>query len=679
MATYTPNLGLTLPDYNEDADISIFNENMRLIDAKLALATASVAGLVMPDNETITVNQGVLTVVGGSGGGSGTGNDTIATNEEISDITNGEGGDSESGTTPDISSIGDATAYTKGISRPDNTTIFVENGVLSAKQYTLNPATANTLGGIKVGENLQITQDGVLSATDTIYELPRASSSVLGGVRIDNESIKMDEYGFIHVDFTDLALPVATDNTLGIVRAGDNVTIDEDGYLSVDFPQSYTLPIATLSILGGVIPDGQTILINDRGVISVPFADDSSYGLVRPDNTSIVIENGVISTIDSSYELPMASNNTLGGVMVDNETITIDATGTISSVFSYELPMATESTLGGIIVDGETLQIDENGVLSTTFSDFSITMATHDRLGGVKIDNDTITIDDEGHISANTKIASTTTLGSVMVDGRTIVVDALGTLSVRTAYVLPAATKSALGGVRVDSDISPIYLTENNVLALNILEDSGLKIIYDEDLGMTITHDSGSGVMTAAGYQDAANLMLGGQLIFPYIIFDQYGHEKSVRNRSLTLPALSSTFRQELEQDGSYTVHLNPASNSVLGGIIASENSFTISGAGVLDVKETTNSMIDDIIGTTVINPDGTIGSMPIATADVIGGIKIGDNLIITGDGRVSVNKDMVSATSVYESGIELGSITINGETVTFYIPDYEYADGMEF
>lgn len=173
--------------------------------------------------------------------------------------------------------------------------------------------------------------------------------------------------------------------------------------------------------------------------------------------------------------------------------------------------------------------------------------------------------------------------------------------------------------------------------------------------------------------------MLGGQLIFPYIIFDQYGHEKSVRNRTLSLPALSSTFTQELEQDGSYTVYLNPASPTILGGVIASENSFTITSSGLLDVKETTNSDIDEIIGATIVNPDGTIGSMPVATSSVIGGIKIGENLIITGDGTVSVNRDMVSAESVYTQGIELGSITINGETVTFYIPDYEYADGMEF
>ena len=60
-----------------------------------------------------------------------------------------------------------ATTSTAGIVKPDGTTITVdEDGTLhGASTYNLPTASATVLGGIKVGENLTITEDGTLSAT----------------------------------------------------------------------------------------------------------------------------------------------------------------------------------------------------------------------------------------------------------------------------------------------------------------------------------------------------------------------------------------------------------------------------------------------------------------------------------------------------------------------------------
>lgn len=59
----------------------------------------------------------------------------------------------------------------------------VEQG---ANKYVLPTASSSTLGGIKVGNNLTIS-DGVLSGTpDTKYVLPTASTSVLGGIKVGN-------------------------------------------------------------------------------------------------------------------------------------------------------------------------------------------------------------------------------------------------------------------------------------------------------------------------------------------------------------------------------------------------------------------------------------------------------------------------------------------------------------
>ena len=75
----------------------------------------------------------------------------------------------------------------KGLSTEDYTTAEknklagIETG---ANAYSLPKAAAGTLGGIKVGNNLSIDNDGVLSATDMHYTLPTADASTKGGIKV---------------------------------------------------------------------------------------------------------------------------------------------------------------------------------------------------------------------------------------------------------------------------------------------------------------------------------------------------------------------------------------------------------------------------------------------------------------------------------------------------------------
>lgn len=54
----------------------------------------------------------------------------------------------------------------------------------ATRNYHLPIASATTLGGIKVGTNLTIEEDGTLNAESTEYNLPVATSSKLGGIKI---------------------------------------------------------------------------------------------------------------------------------------------------------------------------------------------------------------------------------------------------------------------------------------------------------------------------------------------------------------------------------------------------------------------------------------------------------------------------------------------------------------
>lgn len=54
----------------------------------------------------------------------------------------------------------------------------------ATRNYHLPVASATTLGGIKVGDNLTIESDGTLNAESTEYDLPVATSGTLGGIKV---------------------------------------------------------------------------------------------------------------------------------------------------------------------------------------------------------------------------------------------------------------------------------------------------------------------------------------------------------------------------------------------------------------------------------------------------------------------------------------------------------------
>ena len=79
--------------------------------------------------------------------------------------------------------------------------------------YTLPTASADTLGGVKIGDNLSIDGSGVLSAVASLYELPTASADTLGGVKIGSGITITD--GVISIELTNVGYSsVATTATL---------------------------------------------------------------------------------------------------------------------------------------------------------------------------------------------------------------------------------------------------------------------------------------------------------------------------------------------------------------------------------------------------------------------------------------------------------------------------------
>ena len=118
--------------------------------------------------------------------------------------------------------------------------------------------------------------------------------------------------GTLNADAQQYTLPVASSNTLGGVKIGQRLTI-QDGVLSADEQGgNYVLPTASSSVKGGVKVGSGLNISNE--VLSVPLASTSVAGRVMVGSglnvsSSGVISNGYSFSYNSSTKTLNITNN----------------------------------------------------------------------------------------------------------------------------------------------------------------------------------------------------------------------------------------------------------------------------------------------------------------------------------------------------------------------------------
>lgn len=75
-----------------------------------------------------------------------------------------------------------------------DSTVFEVGGEGGGGEYVLPIASSTTLGGIKVGTNLTITEDGTLSVTENNFVLKTNSIAVLSGTYDDDTTFEISAY-----------------------------------------------------------------------------------------------------------------------------------------------------------------------------------------------------------------------------------------------------------------------------------------------------------------------------------------------------------------------------------------------------------------------------------------------------------------------------------------------------
>ncbi len=178
------------------------------------------------------------------------------------------------------------------------------------------------------------------------YTLPTASTSTLGGVKVDGSSVTISN-------------GVISASSIAYNDLTNKPSLFSGSYADLTnkptIPSAYTLPTASGSVLGGVKVDGTTVTISN-GVISAPLSSSSSSqgSISYTDLTnkptlfsgSYVDLTNKPTLFDGNYN---SLTNKPGGVAVDNTTIKQYDNGTIY------VPSSTTST-AVVTKDGQVLE-----------------------------------------------------------------------------------------------------------------------------------------------------------------------------------------------------------------------------------------------------------------------------------------------------------------------------------
>ncbi len=193
---------------------------------------------------------------------------------------------------------------------------------VNSANYTLPIASAGVLGGIKVGTNLAISPDGILSSidTDTVYTLPVATSVTLGGVKVDGSSITINN-GVISAQ-TGSTTFIGNTDTPNSFTSGKWLKVNAAGTALewTDEPSGgggsgSGVPIGTIAIWSGTstnIPGGWQLCdgtngtpdLRDKFVVGANVSGDFTVGTSGGSRDAVVVNHSHTTSFDGGGAIP---------------------------------------------------------------------------------------------------------------------------------------------------------------------------------------------------------------------------------------------------------------------------------------------------------------------------------------------------------------------------------------
>ena len=300
-----------------------------------------------------------------------------------------------------------------------------ETALNDAKEYTdgkiadiINgaPSTLDTLSEIATAmdENKSVVDalDKAIGTKANKADIPTKISE------LENDSNFLTE----HQDLSSYAktedIPTELPANGGNADTVNNHTVNTDVPSDAVFTDTvYTLPKATTELLGGVMPDGTTITVDENGVISAVCSGEGGSVTIDSalsDTSENPVQNKIITSAlnnkaESNHVHSYAGSSSEGGSATSAVKLDSSAGSTVNPVyFSNGKPVACSYTLGK--------SVPSNAVFTDTV--YTLPKATTSVLGGVKVDGATITVDSNGVISSAGGLTVDTLL-DITVNGNT--------------------------------------------------------------------------------------------------------------------------------------------------------------------------------------------------------------------------------------------------------------------
>lgn len=261
--------------------------------------------------------------------------------------------------------------------------------------YELPTASSSTLGGVKIGSGLSVDANGVLSADGSSYILPTASDSTLGGVKVGS-GLAIDQNGV-------LSATGGGGGTADII-AGDGISIVTGGQIVTDLSSANWENYADMY-------DGQRSPQSDSRTFKLRYfhiepgtqfkikltpadPNDTIYWYLYGYENDFVTTGGLhfgqssdpndwdtdcdyvytMPTGKSSLDITVRINNTQYGY---GDVVTLSKfdemqyiTGAGPTTKTINVIPATAQAIGGVII-GDGITVDENGVISTQISEIT--------------------------------------------------------------------------------------------------------------------------------------------------------------------------------------------------------------------------------------------------------------------------------------------------------------------
>lgn len=269
----------------------------------------------------------------------------------------------------------------------------------TAASWSALPIASETIAGIvKKGENINIAEDGTISAiipADLVQSVNGETGAVVVSEILDsNTKTKMVKLWIGTKEQYD-AIETKDENTLYYIQkdgeaidiyellnkkqnklnAGTNIELvdQKDGTVTVNNTYSYTLPIASDSVLGGV-KVGTNLSIDSDGKLSATGAvvsvngetgvvvlDKASVGLDKVDNTSD-LEKPISTATQTALDGKANKATTLAGYGIEDAYTKDEVDAKVSSVYKFKGSVANEAALPSEgNVEGDVYNVEDTG------------------------------------------------------------------------------------------------------------------------------------------------------------------------------------------------------------------------------------------------------------------------------------------------------------------------------